>query len=273
MSAQAETGRILTDARTAAGRSIEEMAVATRINARFLSEIEAGTSFSLPAIYRRTFVRTYARALGVDPETLPADPPPAPEAPPAGASRPETAAILAEGPPVEKVVTSGPGANPFADSSQLRTMIIVVALLVTALYFSVRWFASGPDEPPPGPVPTAATAAPETSAAARPERLPAFSAGDGTRGAAAAGQGDSLVFHATTTESVWVHIVIDNDSTIEYTLPPRYSITLRARDNFLLAVGNPAGLTFSLNGRKMDVLGTGSKPVKNVFLSRKSLTE
>jgi cytoskeletal protein RodZ len=267
MSGPGETARILREARAASGKSLEELAAATRINARFLAEIEGGTGFSLPAIYRRTFVRTYARALGIDPETLPPDSPPEPVSVPSPAERAESPA-LAQGPPVEVVMTSRPGSNPFAEKSQLRTMGIVVALLVTALYFSVRWFASGPDDRPPDP---AGAAVAETTAAPRPDRLPAFSAGPG--GTVAASPVDSLVLHATTTESVWVHIVIDNDSTIEYTLPPRYAITLRAKDNFLLAVGNPAGLSVTLNGRKLDVLGAGSRPVKNVFLSRKSLTD
>jgi transcriptional regulator with XRE-family HTH domain len=267
MSGHGETGRILREARAASGKSLEELAAATRINARFLAEIEAGTGFSLPAIYRRTFVRTYARALGLDPETLPPDSPTEPVSVPA-AAEPAAPPALAQGPPVEVVMTSRLGSNPFAEKSQMRTMVIVVALLVTALYFSVRWFASGPEVGQPV---TAAAAAPETTAASRPERLPAFSAGPG--GSGAASPADSLVLHATTTESVWVHIVIDNDSTIEYTLPPRYAITLRAKDNFLLAVGNPAGLSVSLNGRKLDVLGTGTRPVKNVFLSRKLLAE
>jgi cytoskeleton protein RodZ len=267
MSGHGEAGRILKEARAASGKSLEELAAATRINARFLAEIEGGTGFSLPAIYRKTFVRTYARALGLDPETLPPDAPPepAPAPPTAEAAAPP---VIAQGPPVEPVVTSRLGSNPFAEKAQLRTMVIVVALLVTALYFSVRWFVSGPEDRPP----EAAGAAPaESTSAPRPERLPAFSAGSGGTGQTA--PADSLVLHATTTESVWVHIVIDNDSTIEYTLPPRYAITLRAKDNFLLAVGNPAGLSISLNGRKLDVLGAGSRPVKNVFLSRKSLTE
>jgi transcriptional regulator with XRE-family HTH domain len=264
-----ETGRILKEARLAAGRSLDDMAQATRINVRYLAEIEEGSGFSLPGIYRRTFVRTYARALGVEPGALPHDTPAAPDALAATAAR-EDAPVIADGPPVEEVVTSRLGRNPFAEKSQLRTMAIVVSLLLTALVFSVKWFGSGPDDGADvAPAPAAGT-----TTDPRQERLPAFSAGGGARGPTGSGPAaDSLVLQATTTESVWVHIVIDNDSTLEYTLPPRYVITLRAKDNFLIAVGNPAGLSVSLNGRKMGALGTGNRPVKNVFLSRKSLTD
>lgn len=264
-----DTGGILKDARLAAGKSLGEMAVETRINARYLAEIEEGAGFSLPAVYHRTFVRTYARALGIDPETLPEARPAAPAVPPPGAGGGD-APLIASGPPVDEVATGRLGRNPFAEKSQLRTMVIVVALLLTALVFSVKWFGSGPADAPDD----ARTGGPDTASRPIQERLPAFSAGEG--GPAGSGAGsprDSLVLVATTTESVWVHIVLDNDSTVEYTLPPGYAITLRAKDNFLLAVGNPAGLSISLNGRRMGALGPGNRPVKNVFLSRKSLTE
>lgn len=266
MAAAAETGKILRTAREAAGKTVAEMASATRINARFLGEIEDGTSFSLPAIYRRTFVRTYARALGVDPDGLPQDAPPAAETPAPGPPAREERGAIAAGPPVEEGAAGRIGSNPFAERSQLRTMVIVVALLVTAFIFSIKWFASSPDGPPSDPAPAALA---ETTAAPRRDPLPAFSAGGGAPGAA-----DSLVLHASTTESVWVHIVIDNDSTVEFTLPPRYSITLRAKDNFVLSAGNPAGLSLSLNGRKIGLPGTGdNRPVKNVFLSKRSPAE
>lgn len=277
MGASQETGRILKDARLASGRSLEELSQATRINARFLSEVEEGGAFSLGDVYRKTFVRTYARALGIEPDSLPGDEPPAL---PAAEDEPprSPAGELASGPPVDEMVTTRLGRNPFAEKSQVRTMTIVVILLLAALVLSVKWLGSDPDKGP-----GTAPAGGEDSDPAGQERLPAYVGEGGAGGADPAGGGggrgsptapaDSLVLRATTTESVWVHIVIDNDSTVEYTLPPGYALTLRARDNFLLAVGNPSGLSLSLNGRRIDALGEGSRPVKNVFLSRKSIPE
>ena len=84
---------------------------------------------------------------------------------------------------------------------------------------------------------------------------------------------DSLVLVATTTESVWVHIVIDNASEVEYTLPPNYAVTIKARDNFLLAVGNPGGMKLALNGKSLDILGESGRPKKNILVSRKLLAD
>jgi cytoskeletal protein RodZ len=269
--AAGETGRILKDARTAAGRTLEDLARATRINEKYLSEIEEGVEFSLPVVYRRTFVRTCAKELGVDPDSLPEDEPDtAPGTGPGDAGRRSAFSDLTAEPPVEEGVTTPVSRNPFAEKSQIRTMAIVVVLLVTALVMSVRWL--GPDGGEPGSVDSRMAGPAGRSGGERPASLPR----EGGVGALQTGRSlpaDSLVFKATTTESVWVHVVIDNDSAVEFTLPPRYGITLKARDNFLLTVGNPAGLSIFLNGRKMEMPGDGNRPRKNIFLSRKSLPE
>lgn len=265
MGTAADIGRSLREAREGAGRTIEELSGVTRIHATFLTAIEEGSAISLGEVYRKTFVRTYARELGLDPDALIVEEPRA--VPPAADAAPRSAfAELPAGPPVEEGVASPVSRNPFAEQSQIRTMAVVVILLVAALVMSVKWLGSEGDRQPAAEERPAGR--PETP---RGERLQAFARD--SAGGDAAGAADSLVLRATTTESVWVHIVIDNDSTIEYTLPPSYSLTLRARDNFLLAVGNPAGLAISLNGRKMDVLGEGNRPRKNIFLSRKSIPE
>jgi cytoskeleton protein RodZ len=270
-----EAGKRLKDAREAAGRTLGELSRATRINEKFLSEIEEGRAFSLPAVYRRTFIRTYARELGIDPDEV--TPEEIPAASPAGTAEQgrdaAAAPVFAAGPPVERGVEAPVSGSPFAEMSQIRTMAIIVVLLLTALVLSIKWLGSdGGDAPAPAPAGATDAGGWDTAGAGRPQAL------SGREGAGALRTGrtppaDTLVLHATTTESVWVHVVIDNDSTLEYTLPPGYALTLRATENFLLAVGNPAGIEISLNGRDIAIRGERNRPLKNVFLSRKSIPE
>jgi len=270
MNAGGGIGTMLSEARAAAGKSLEDMSAETQINIRYLREIEAGGEFSLPEVYRRTFIRTYAKALGIDVEEFLE---PSQAEPASGAAAEEPAGIeVAAGPPVESPTAAPVFSNPLSDLSQLRTMVIVVVFLLTALILAVKWLGSeGGNEGVPGPGTT------ERPAATRPgENLSAFNQDRMDRGTerdGGRGPQDSLVLVATSTESVWVHIVLDNDSTVEYTMPPRYSVTLRAAENFLLAVGNPAGLSISLNGRRLDILGDGNRPKKNILLSRKTLAQ
>jgi len=257
-----EIARRLREARLARGLSLGDLAAATRINEKFLEQIEAGDDFELPKIYRKTFIRSCAKELGLDLEDLllaeTADEAPVEEHAPR--------ADISLDPPVERSVVSPLLKNPFTEKSQLRTMVIVVIFLMTALVLSIQWLGS--DDPPGGGTDA-------VSPAATPGRtaLTAFSRGEPGSGAAADGFTDSLILRATTTESVWVHLVFDSDREAEYTLPPNYSLTWKARENFLLTVGNPAGLVITLNGRKLDVLGGGNRPKKDIFISRKSLTD
>ncbi len=211
MGAAADTGAMLKDARVKAGRTLEDLARETRIHIKFLTELEEGAGFSLTPIYRKTFLRTYARALGLDPDDLPADEPPAP---PVAAETPRRSVLadLPDVPPVEMGVATPVSRNPFAEKTQIRTMIVVVVLLVTALVMSVKWLGSGEGGPGASPMPSQ-----NGDSLRGAGGLPALARDSaGALKAGRIGAADSLMLQATTVESVWVHVVIDNDSTVEY---------------------------------------------------------
>ncbi|MCD8481236.1 MAG: helix-turn-helix domain-containing protein [Verrucomicrobia bacterium] len=67
-------GEKLTEARTRKGISIREAAEATKIRGEYLSAMEENTfAINLPEIYKRGFLRNYARFLKLDPDKLMAD--------------------------------------------------------------------------------------------------------------------------------------------------------------------------------------------------------
>nr|MCV4209477.1 DUF4115 domain-containing protein [Roseomonas sp. SXEYE001] len=67
----ARVGKELRDARLALGATLEEVADSLRINRRYLAALEEGRSDELPgSTYALGFVRTYARALGLDADDL-----------------------------------------------------------------------------------------------------------------------------------------------------------------------------------------------------------
>lgn len=74
---------------------------------------------------------------------------------------------------------------------------------------------------------------------------------------------DSLTLTATTTDSVWMQIVIDDTLKREYLMYPNTSLTWKARKEFFLAaVGNPAAVTFRLNEKTLSI------PVRPGFVTR-----
>lgn len=59
---------MLVSARTRSGRSLDDIAHATKISARYLDALEQGRIEQLPAgVYRRAIVRDYAAAVGLEP--------------------------------------------------------------------------------------------------------------------------------------------------------------------------------------------------------------
>ncbi|MBP0494724.1 helix-turn-helix domain-containing protein [Pararoseomonas indoligenes] len=67
----ARVGEELRDARLALGATLEEVADGLRINRRYLAALEEGRSRDLPGpAYAVGFVRTYARALGLDADDM-----------------------------------------------------------------------------------------------------------------------------------------------------------------------------------------------------------
>ncbi|HHY16191.1 MAG TPA: helix-turn-helix domain-containing protein [Firmicutes bacterium] len=64
-------GTLLQEARLERGLTIEEIAEQTKIRTQFLVAIEEGRLEDLPdRAYVRAFLRTYARALGVEPASI-----------------------------------------------------------------------------------------------------------------------------------------------------------------------------------------------------------
>ena len=67
---QPKIGRILQQARQERGLSLEEVEQATKIRARYLTELERGNFGVLPDVYARGFLKTYADYLQLDGKAL-----------------------------------------------------------------------------------------------------------------------------------------------------------------------------------------------------------
>ena len=84
---------------------------------------------------------------------------------------------------------------------------------------------------------------------------------------------DSLVLQATTTDSVWMSIVIDDKDTSEYLFGPREGRTWRAQEHFSVTLGNAGGMVFTLNDRAIGPLGKHGAVVRDVRLTQRELNQ
>jgi cytoskeleton protein RodZ len=231
-------GESLRRERELRGVSLREIADATKISVRFLQALEGDRVEILPGgVFRRSFLRQYARHLGLD------------------ADRIVEEFVAAHGPeePDEPSVT-----RRGRESAHPGT-IFVVAVFVLAALLSVikagrepRTLAPAPAAPPPA-VPVAE--AQHVPVTAQP--------------VAAAPQG--LVVNLSARQSCWVQASVDGQVVLNRVLEQGESQTLEAQGEVVLSVGNAGGLAFTVNDRPGVPLGRSGEVRRNIVITKKSL--
>jgi cytoskeleton protein RodZ len=245
-------------AREAQGISLEQIAQKTMISIDVLRALESGNTSGLPAAYVRAFLREYAERVGLDPNALvqqyaPADGSPPPAAPPVQEEQPP---VEPAPPPRQRV--------PWWKHRALRAALVTIAAILLILVISYLDNISAPprvQELPFG-----------TSVRENERRLaPVDSVPAGGRVMVESPK-DSLILKAFTTDSVWVQVVVDGLPPVDYLFPPNASRQWKARDRFALTLGNAGGIRFRLNTRDIGALGKPGSVVRNVELTRQTLS-
>jgi cytoskeletal protein RodZ len=277
----AEVGAKLKLARESQGKKIEEVASATRINLKFLQDIDNGILPGVPVIYLRAFIKSYASEVGLDHEELlkaldEPEPPPVivPSSVPEKPARPSQPEFSN---PVQRNIEPpqrSEGENMFR--RQTKILFGFAAIVVIGLVVSVYWLRNERDEKGVQEISFADVVKEQASKVQAPDTRT-----DSARSVPSAvhatipkehiSQKDSLLLEAVTSESVWVHISVDDVAANEYTFPPNYRMTWKASDHFTIALGNPGGVTFHLNGKSLGKLAEGKKPLKNMIISHETL--
>jgi cytoskeletal protein RodZ len=226
--AVASVGETIRSERLRQGLRVVEIAKATKIRPDLLEAIEAGHFDELPAgAYRRSFLRQYAHALGLD----------------------EEAAVASfheeyQDPPVEL-----PAPVPDPPSQSLRRIAVLAALAISIVIY--RYAVSGAIAAggvvagvvlPPAPAlraPARAPAPPVMQQAVQPENTPV----------------SSVRVEFSATEPVWVSVKCDGADTFTGTLAGAQAKTFAASSEVTVLVGNAGGLTIHLNGKPVGPLG------------------
>jgi cytoskeletal protein RodZ len=241
-----DLGTDLRQARERAGFSLPELAARTRIPLKSLLAIEANEFEKVPpGIFLRSFIRTYAREVGVDPTeaiaeframTQPIEEfPPEPEA-----TRPEKGAqsvsILRE---------------LFDARSKWGYALIVVALIGGIAVMN----RDAGDQASETAANRTAAAPAHTSPVPIEESAPVATAGTG------------LQIEIRAQNHCWVRAVVDGQPTFARLLQPGEIQSLTAQRDIVLRVGDPAAFSYSINGRTGESLGAPNQPVTVRFAS------
>jgi cytoskeleton protein RodZ len=265
------------------GVPLDEIAGATKISVRCLQALEAGEFSKLPGgIFTRSFIRAYAKYLGLNEETVMAE-------------------FDAVAPPMEEADLSKltpSQTKPAGTKSRLPLLIVLVAVVLLFGGYGIYKYSraagktnlagSAPGQVPPPPQQTSAqpppTTATDTTATAEPgagQQAPNANPGGGSEpnqaagvpapdGLQAAGSDAGLTLQIAATDKVWVAVDADGKNAMQKVLNPNEIQTFKAKNSFDVMTGNAQGIILTLNGETLKPLGQSGE-VKKVHLTQKDL--
>ena len=256
--------------------SLQQLSRLTKISPRVLQVIEASDESRLPArVFTRSFVRSFALEVGLDPdetvrrylEQLHMPPPEMPvEIAPAPQPRLAIASHVA---PLRAAVAPLRAAVPplQAAGRVLQGRFGTVAVLILVGVTIVVLAAQNREGPPSG------AAAPQSAAVATAGLAPAGQAPPaavGTSGSAPAI--DALHIAIAPTGPCWVQATTNDTRVFGGMLTAGDRRTIDAPSEVTLRVGDPATFAFTINGRPARITGTPAQAV-TVRITRDNYTQ
>jgi len=279
----------LRNAREALGLSLKDVSVATKISPVTLDALEHGNIRQLPNAYIRAFIREFAKCVRLDekrildkfedefhgkhlplssPESISTHPP----------TRPATNAFINEPPPpvtkLEKdtpprVVEKMRAPHTKRTDTNMTVIISVVIVILTGLIFVYFFFWSEPIEKnqqsaalsqaPPPIVPQYMPPAVQETTAIKTAAVSLYPA-------------DSITIEAIATDSVWVSVVADTTHVQRGSLGKGDKKSWRAKNKFLMTVGNSKLVSFKLNGKPLPYSQTDSHVLRNMIVTTSTST-
>ncbi len=242
--------------------SLMDISFSTRINIKFLEAIEAGKFSILPQTYIRAFLREYGDAIGVgadeilrrydalrEPQSVPAP-------------RETTPTVK----PLPTVAAAPAERRTEWLSTRLKKNLLFAGVLLAGVAFVLILRSPGPRTPD-------ATQEIPFDAVVKESEATTFKPDTAKHAYVPPPlvQPDSLRLEMQTSDSVWISILVDSKTTLEYLFPPNRKRTFVAKDQFSITMGNAGGATFKLNGKELGTLGKRGLVVRNVLINQARL--
>lgn len=251
MSERATVGSILRERREAKGLTRDQAAEAARIKPVFLQAMEEDDYRFLPdELYVVRFLHEYAAFLGLDTTAI------------GNQFVRQTSHAQAAG-------TAGLGVKEPIRISLRRLLPVALVLLaaVPAVVIGYSLYTQGGKPAPARPVPTRAPAAPTQQvapAAAAPREVPAGPAAPREMPAIPAPGPEGHLLRVQATDVTWLTVTIDGREVRDVLLQPGDTVQWRARERYLITVGNAGGIHLVLNGQALPPIGRPGQVLRNV---------
>lgn len=255
----------LKEIRISKGFNLQQVAVKTRIDYKFLEAMEFGDFEFLPELYVKSFLREYIKVLGLDEKIYMkkydaaraggiyegSELPPSPEETKKEEKIIPERPAVPEKPPVK--ITSFEGFRNYKsraeESSSAKrkrqklifylTTVLVVAASIIYLVMLDKTDEIIVTEKPYEEV-IGDTAQRQNNQQENPAAVKAVVSGD------------SLKLTIRATDTSWVKIIIDDKQTEEFILFPGSQKSLKSTDNYKITIGNSAGVNLDLNNKPLN---------------------
>ncbi len=237
-----------------------------------LKALEANDFSQIPSeVFARGFVISYAKCLGLSEDEV------------FRRYRESTHGHFLKKPKTQPRPEAAPlaGIHSRLTSSRLVTTAVILGVVgIFSLAIYERLTLSGSQEGgETGPIAAPASEGSLPTKAAGPGQAPALpgtvdlsvnvpGAADGRGTAGAQGAADPLLLVIEAIDTSWVVAEIDGSRIKEVLLHPGEVVRWRAREKFVLTVGNAGGLSVQLDGKQMEPLGPKGKVLRNLILTR-----
>jgi len=257
--------------------SLTDISSATKIQLKYLRAMEEGDFTFLPEPYIRAFIRDFAKAIQIDPETTVARyealmkaPEETVEGPQPEHKNSEQASPIPHDIPRHPPEISRPHRLPVRDllrnqASQRKWLPVAALVLLVALVVLIASITKNGRKEQVSETPfeqiikEKERASSDRSSSAAASSVPSTTSRPSS---------DSLILEGRTSLDVWVRLVIDDEPSKEYLFGPKILRTWKAKEKFRVSLGNAGGMTFRLNGKDLGTLGKPGAVVRSVLITR-----
>jgi cytoskeleton protein RodZ len=243
-------GRKLRDARERRGASLREIANRTKISVSVLEALERDDISRLPGgIFGRAFVKSFAEAVGLDPD----------------AAIREFVGQFPNEPAIAALSSSVPIEDHEGLESDRRlaaTFLVLCGVSVPIagllVYFSLAGRPAGtppPDRPAAASTRTDVALAPDVAQETAPDAAPIPPSEGVPEALPGPASQSGLTVNLVLSRRSWVSAIVDDSNQIEGILSAGEMRTLDAQREIVLRVGDAGAVTLTINGRKAKPLG------------------
>ncbi len=246
-------GNTLREARRGKGLSLKELEEMTKIRVHYLRALEEENFNALPGkTYVQGFIRTYAKALGLNPQEL---------------SDAYKAAVITPEQVIKPIEPLAPAVTKSTPSIPRGLVIAGLCLLALLTLFGVDsvWKKTSPPAAEPATKTPAVSNMPQTPPQPQPQPQQTNPVTQETK---------ELTLDMNFVADCWLIVKADGQKVFEGKFSSGQTKNIKANENIeLVTVGNAGGLKLVLNGKALSPLGEMGQVIRNKVLTIRDITQ